>query len=494
MESDNVFILSAVKLLHGLAMRWSRFSIVLFTLVFLSCCRLQAQDTLITHYGKEISEVVLRENLTVIASDFMEGRETGKRGQRMAASFIRSHFSDHKLLAPVAGDYLQPLELYRIVAGDNYVQAGNVKYQDTRDISFVGMDDTGGEVSTSLVFVGYGEESAYQQVDVRDKAVLLFSKNSWAGGSKEVTLARERGAKMVFVCNSETQQEFDKIVAQGKRFSEKGRLSLEKPDLSQHKRPGLFVVSPQATAALMNTDMVKLRTAIDKKSLKKIKPVAIRYKTTAEIGTVPTENVLGLVEGTDKKNEILLVTAHYDHVGIKADGTGDVINNGADDDGSGTVAVMELARVFAKARQEGHGPRRSILFMLVTGEESGLLGSEFYAEHPVFSLESTVADLNIDMIGRRDPKHSQGNPYLYVIGADKLSSELNEVSERMNNTYSKLDFDYTYNDPSHPDRLYYRSDHWNFAKRNVPIIFYFDGIHEDYHKVTDDVSKTQIGQ
>ncbi|MGC3943964.1 MAG: M28 family peptidase [Chryseolinea sp.] len=148
-----------------------------------------------------------------------------------------------------------------------------------------------------------------------------------------------------------------------------------------------------------------------------------------------------------------------------------------------------MPEFFAKARREGHGPRRSILFMLVTGEESGLLGSEFYAQHPVFSLESTVADLNIDMIGRRDPKHESGNPYLYVIGADKLSSELNAISERMNATYTKVDFDYTYNDPSHPDRLYYRSDHWNFAKRNVPIIFYFDGIHEDYHKVTDEVSK-----
>jgi Zn-dependent M28 family amino/carboxypeptidase len=104
-----------------------------------------------------------------------------------------------------------------------------------------------------------------------------------------------------------------------------------------------------------------------------------------------------------------------------------------------------------------------------------------------------VADLNIDMIGRRDPKHREGNPYVYVIGADKLSSELNEISERMNTTYSKLDFDYTYNDPSHPDRLYYRSDHWNFAKRNVPIIFYFDGIHEDYHKVSDEVDKIDFG-
>ena len=470
-------------------MRSGSFKLVLTTLTIVLCLRLQAQDTLRQHYGNQISESILKENLTILASDFMEGRETGKRGQRMAASFIRAHFSDNKLLAPVAGDYLQPLELYRVGAGETYVQTAKARLQNFQDIAYFGMQDSGGEVNLPVVFVGYGEESIYQQVDVRNKAVLLLSKSTWVSGTKEVTLARERGAKEVFVCNTETDQEFAKVLAQGKKFLERGRLSLEKPNAAEHVRPGVFVVSPHAAEELMGSSLGNLKTLAGKKSLKKVKPATITYKTTIEVSTVPTENVLGLVEGTDKKNEILLVTAHYDHVGMKSEGTGDLIHNGADDDGSGTVAVMELARVFAKASREGHGPRRSILFMLVTGEESGLLGSEFYAEHPVFSLSSTVANLNIDMIGRRDPQHATGNPYVYVIGADKLSSELNAISERMNATYTKLDFDYTYNDPSHPDRLYYRSDHWNFAKRNVPIIFYFDGIHEDYHKVTDEVDK-----
>jgi Zn-dependent M28 family amino/carboxypeptidase len=243
----------------------------------------------------------------------------------------------------------------------------------------------------------------------------------------------------------------------------------------------------------MNTPIDKLRKLVTAepniKALKKIKQVTLSYSSSTEIKTVVTENVLGFLEGSDKKEEVVLITAHYDHIGVKPSGTGDLINNGADDDGSGTVAVMELAKVFAEAKKNGRGPRRSILFMLVTGEEYGLLGSEFYAQHPIFPLEKTVVDLNIDMIGRRDPKHKSGPPYLYVIGADKLSTELNRVSEAMNNAYTKLDFDYAYNDPSHPDRLYYRSDHWNFAKRNIPIIFYFDGIHEDYHKPSDEVSK-----
>ena len=189
---------------------------------------------------------------------------------------------------------------------------------------------------------------------------------------------------------------------------------------------------------------------------------------------------------------MIVVSAHYDHIGKKQEGEGDLINNGADDDGSGTVTVMQLAKVFAQASKDGKGPRRSMLFLTVTGEEEGLLGSEYYTTHPVIPLENTVVDLNIDMIGRRDAQHRDSPPYVYVIGADKLSSELNRISESMNQKYSHLIFDYTYNDPGHPDRLYYRSDHWNFAQHNIPIIFYFDGIHEDYHMPSDEIGKIEF--
>ena len=130
--------------------------------------------------------------------------------------------------------------------------------------------------------------------------------------------------------------------------------------------------------------------------------------------------------------------------------------------------------------------------MTVTGEESGLLGSDYYTQQPIFPLKNTVVNLNIDMVGRRDAQHKDSPPYIYVIGADKLSTELNTISEKINKTYTRLIFDYTYNDQQHPERLYYRSDHWNFAKRNIPIIFYFDGIHEDYHKPSDEVDKIEF--
>lgn len=185
-----------------------------------------------------------------------------------------------------------------------------------------------------------------------------------------------------------------------------------------------------------------------------------------------------------------MITAHYDHIGLNGDDSSDRVNNGADDDGSGTVTVLQLATAFAKAKKDGHGPRRSILFMTVTGEELGLYGSQFYTDtDPVIPLSKTVADLNIDMIGRVDGEHAGKASYVYVIGADKLSSELQEISVRNNEKYTKLDFDYTYNDEHHPTNLYQRSDHWNFAKHGIPIIFYFDGIHEDYHRASDEIDK-----
>ncbi|MFT6828356.1 MAG: Zn-dependent M28 family amino/carboxypeptidase, partial [Roseivirga sp.] len=176
--------------------------------------------------------------------------------------------------------------------------------------------------------------------------------------------------------------------------------------------------------------------------------------------------------------------------GQNEDGT--VINNGADDDGSGTTGVMEIAEAFAQAAKEGNRPRRSILFLNVTGEEKGLLGSEYYSENPLFPLDKTVNDLNIDMIGRVDPDHENDRDYVYVIGSEKLSSHLKIISEYANITYTGLNLDYRYDDPADTNRFYYRSDHYNFAKKGIPIIFYFNGVHADYHRPTDTVDKIEF--
>ena len=196
------------------------------------------------------------------------------------------------------------------------------------------------------------------------------------------------------------------------------------------------------------------------------------------------ENVLAYIEGTDLKEELIVITAHYDHLGIHEG----KVYNGADDDGSGTVAAMEIAEAFMLAKKDGNGPRRSILVMCVSGEEKGLLGSKYYTDNPIYDLDKTVANLNVDMIGRVDDWHENGD-YVYLIGADMLSQELHDISEQVNEEFIGLELDYTFNAEDDPNRYYYRSDHYNFAKNNIPVIFYFNGVHEDYHKVTDTVDK-----
>ncbi|PZD79224.1 M28 family metallopeptidase [Mesonia sp. K7] len=198
-----------------------------------------------------------------------------------------------------------------------------------------------------------------------------------------------------------------------------------------------------------------------------------------------SENVIGFIKGKELPNEVVILTAHYDHVGKK----GEEIYNGADDDGSGSVALLEIAEAFKKAVKDGYQPKRSVVFLHVTGEEKGLLGSKFYVENPIFPLANTVANLNTDMIGRIDVKHEGKEDYIYLIGSDKLSTDLHNLSEEVNKKYVQLDIDYTYNDDNDPNRFYYRSDHYNFAKHNIPIIFYFNGVHADYHKPTDTPEK-----
>lgn len=198
-----------------------------------------------------------------------------------------------------------------------------------------------------------------------------------------------------------------------------------------------------------------------------------------------SENVVAYIEGDGSTEEILVLSAHYDHLGKRQDR----IYNGADDDGSGTVAMMEIAKAFKEAVNDGYQPRRGILFLHVTAEEKGLLGSLYYSKNPIFPIENTVANLNTDMIGRVDDLHKNNPDYVYLIGSDRLSTELHELSEATNEKYVQLDLDYKYNAEDDPNRFYFRSDHYNFAKFDIPVIFYFNGTHEDYHQATDTPDK-----
>jgi hypothetical protein len=469
-----------------------KFKIVLGWALLLTIS-VNAQNPDAKKYGSQITAAELKEYLSIIASDALEGRETGSRGQKMAAAFIAAHFQENGLKAPVSGSYYQPVELYASVPGEAYLKIGQTKLDNFSGIVYSGSGDSGGEISLPVVFAGYGTEAELNQVDVKDKAVVILAKEN-DRRNPAIKLAQDKGAKLLIVNPTETLAEFDNLAGMFKSYISGGRPSLKKPQPSSTAMVTILV-SPVAVEKIFNTTLEKLKkaTAEDpkKNALKKFKGANVQYKVSSEIKMIYSDNVLGYMEGTDKKDELVVITAHYDHVGVLKTGTGDRINNGADDDGSGTVSVLSIAKAFAQAKKEGKGPRRSILFMTVTGEEKGLLGSEYYSEHPVYPLANTVVDLNIDMVGRRDPQNKEGN-YVYVIGSDKLSDDLHALSERVNKENLNLKFDYTYNDQNHPDRLYYRSDHWNFAKKNIPIIFYFDGIHEDYHKPSDEVEKIEF--
>jgi Zn-dependent M28 family amino/carboxypeptidase len=231
--------------------------------------------------------------------------------------------------------------------------------------------------------------------------------------------------------------------------------------------------------------------AIDSKLLSTQTPktvkanVALSQKKNSE--AIVSKNVAGVVKGSEFPDEYIIISAHSDHVGVNENGE---VFNGADDDGSGSMAVLEIAEAFRAAAENGQAPKRSIIFLHVTGEEKGLLGSQYYTDiDPLVPLANTVANLNIDMIGRIDPKREGDRNYVYLIGSDKLSTELHNLSEDVNKKYANVELDYTYNDENDPNRFYYRSDHYNFAKNNIPIIFYFNGTHDDYHQLGDTPDK-----
>ena len=471
-------------------------------------------------YAAAITPAGLKADLDVLASDAYEGRETGKKGQKMAADYLAKAFAADGLAGPVKGSdnaYIQHFDMQRLSADGaaSTLKLGGKTYQAGKDFYFFSADETfGTALPLQPVFVGYGiKEDKYSDfataADLQGKdVVLLMGEPLDAQGKSLVgadgkpsgyatsTLAnlglrmrtlvplKPRSITMVLP----TAEAFAKARAEFGPAIDQERLTF----VGGKKRPGYNIVllSPEVGAKLLGTTPAGL-DQYHKAVAKAGRPVASTFKPAAasslqlvtKMETFTTENVLGYLEGTDKKDEVLVVSAHYDHLGIK----NGVVFNGADDDGSGTVSVLAMARAFAQAKKEGHGPRRSVLFLANTGEEEGLLGSQYYTDHPLFPLENTVTDLNIDMVGRVDSAHVGKGDYVYVVGDDRLSAELHTLSEATNQQYNPVALDYKFNAENDPERIYYRSDHYNFAKHNVPIIFYTSGLHPQYHKATDDV-------
>jgi hypothetical protein len=438
----------------------------------------QAQDKAAVKYANTITPQDMKAKLSILASDDFQGRETGTPGQEKASKFLEDFYKKIGLQGPVDGTYRQKFTMYQSDWSDVYIKTKSGKKVNGTDIIFFGNAIMAKELKLSTVFVGKGE--TLDNMDVKGKGVIAM-----ASSREMLEKLNASGAKAVFIISADDEQ-FKQTLPRQARRALLSRLRFDK--VATGGESMVFYITKAIAAEMLNSSTDKLDAAADNPA--SLKPRSVSLKVTEKLKELNTENMVAFLEGTDLKDEILVISSHFDHIGQNEDGT--VINNGADDDGSGTTGVMEIAEAFAQAAKEGNRPRRSILFLNVTGEEKGLLGSEYYSEHPLFPLDKTVNDLNIDMIGRVDPDHENDRDYVYVIGSEKLSSHLKVISEYANITYTGLNLDYRYDDPTDTNRFYYRSDHYNFAKKGIPIIFYFNGVHADYHRPTDTVDKIEF--
>jgi len=410
------------------------------------------------NYAKYIDTIDLRRHLSVLASDALEGRETGKAGQHKAAAYIKEQF-EAMGCAPVkgAGNYFQSFNLLEKIKSGT-ISWGKQTLSYPQDFGFNGLYQPFSFSLREAIYMR-GEDLMNIKSDVSDNYLLVEIDNYTAFNESHIAGLKAKG--IIFLLRNYDARYFTEYKSEG--------LSLIRENI---KVPYLFVNKKSAEELFSG-----LNVGTNKVSVKvKLNPAPVY---------VPTENVLAFVEGSDPilKNEVIVISAHYDHIGIK----NGKIHNGADDNGSGTSGMLEIAQAFCKAQKDGKQPKRSVLFIALTGEEMGLLGSSYYTDNPLIPLKNTITDLNIDMIGRVTKPSEEDAFSVFVIGSNMLSDDLHFKQAFANATYTRLDLDYTYNDLNHPMKLYFRSDHYNFAKNNIPSIFYFGGFHDDYHQSTDDI-------
>ena len=461
-----------------------------------------------------ISAYDLKEHIYTLASDEYEGRETGTRGNEKAAAYISNEFKRLKL--PTIGEgnsYFQSVDFTFSSWDEVTLTLGGKELKLLQDfIAFPQFSESSEISGGDIVFVGYGIEdemySDYTGVDVSGKVVMvwdgephtqegmsLVSKgeepSDWSSDwKKKSQIAQDKGAKLLIIISNDLKS----LVNQNRRLLVNRVTQLGNHRDTDYGTNTIFlsptiaqkILGDKAAEVIANRDAIKMgKSASSYHDLDISADASIQPQRKVLSG----QNVMGFIEGSEKPEEVVVVSAHYDHVGTK----GDEVFNGADDNASGTTTVLEIAEALVTAKRLGHGPKRSILCLLVTGEEKGLLGSEYYAANPIFALENTVADVNIDMVGRWGKEYLQkSDPYIYVIGSDRLSQDLHDINEEANATYSNMLLDYKYNSEEDPNRFYFRSDHYNFAKHGIPSIFYFNGVHDDYHRLTDTVDKIDL--
>ena len=460
----------------------------------------------VERYQATITPQELAGHLYVYADDYLAGRETGEPGQRFAARYLAGHYAamgvDPKGTGTPSGPYaidayLQPFDLERstltrlfltAVAQEDMVLAQSTLTAD--DLEGAVLAPIYGRVeggSGPLVYVGDGSDL---KVAGLEGAYVLMTPGADQGATRAalagIGAAGAAAAVLVGPPSSAALQPRAAAAFQA------GGLSLPSlgDDEDEGGLPTILMTSQEAVDQMMGA--IGIEAGADGYP---VGPTGITLEIEADydVATVTTENVVAMVEGSDPllRDEVVVISAHLDHVGDDGPGP-DTIYNGADDDGSGTVSILEIAEAFRMAALAGEGPRRSVLFLHVSGEEEGLLGSEFYADRePLVPIENTVANLNIDMIGRYDPERGfETTDYVYIIGGDLISQDLHDLNARVNDeTGTDLFLSDRFNSPDDPNQFFRRSDHWNFGKYDVPFIFYFTGTHEDYHGVGDSAEK-----
>lgn len=453
----------------------------------------------------------LKKYLTYLTSDELQGRETSYDGEHLAARYIANHFYSFGL-KPIGdnGSYLQhyDVDLVRVSDSSTIVvkgPGGSDTFSWVKDfVSFGGRDTS---VGGQIAIVGYADSRTPEadKPKLAGKVIMTFGGSRKAPGDtgQSQSLRRFYGAARrdsgavatLIVVNDSGPASYPPIVSQMSSMGiVRGRMTL-KGEASRPGRPGTFslYISPDVANAILKSSGLSLNGLREKAAGDSVfSPIFLDNVSVAVNSKIArerrqAENVVGYLEGSDPvlKRNVVIFSAHFDHLGTGANG---VIYHGADDDGSGTVMVMELAQAFAKNPVK---PKCSLLFLTVSGEEKGLLGSAYYTSHPLIPLSQTVADFNTDMIGRMDTVHekTKDQAYTYLIGSDKISTELDSILQVANRESNNIQFDYTYNNDQDPNQFYRRSDHYNFAKNGVPIAFFFTGVHADYHKPTDTIDK-----
>jgi len=467
----------------------------------------------------------MQEWLTYIASDELEGRDTPSKGLDLAAKYISEHLK--KLGIRPGGDegtYFQkfPLRHSKLVVKDTKLDLNGEAFEYGND--FLAQLTSGTFSGAPLVFAGNGwvikskNLDSYKGIDVKGKVIVVTGTapsglqpgdlKGPIGGDwmTPAFYAQANGAKAII--NFPTFSGLSNWASSKWSQSDKGSYQFG-PVVAGPGVP-VITVSPRVITTLFLGEKSNANTLFGKSyraepfesfDLKPEKRISGSVGLTTE--TVYTQNVVGILEGSDPvlKNEYVAVGSHYDHVGMNPFAVGkDKIWNGADDDGSGTVATMAIAEAFAKSPQK---PKRSMIFIWHAGEEKGLWGSEYYTANPTVPIGSIITELNIDMIGRAQNANDVAagrnkllpkNGEVFLIGSKLMSTELGEVSESVNKAFLNMSFNYKYDDPNDPEQYFYRSDHYNYAKRGIPIIFYMDGDHVDYHQVTDSIEKIDFDQ